>query len=553
MQPPSMSKIQKDLQASAVEIDGSRRYLAATGGGAMASQILPEPAHYIPIDSTGVGCFPWYWQLPDGFNKLTYDYLDNVVRTTEQGLLALSPSFSTRYLDLLNTIDYVWSTKEVKELEGLIGEIHSLEQEIVSKYEDDGDNNSNNSGGGFGEIIYEAELEEAAKEMRLPVMTKIAYVLNYKLGYVWSGRRSQKLAPMNSKDLYETTDLSPLFLQAPPRALDIFSKPLANLFQLYRKWASTLGCLCEKSSLVQLALQNNCRPKLGNGGIVIVHPDGNKSISVGYRVLQPVNQVAKSLNDPANTLEMQISVEELNAEGGEVKVSVNKKPPLIVPGPIMQLEFREHNRIYHTFSFDGTCSQAIIKKTFFGPTVIDVQPFVFKPESQSGWLYLEPIRKAVENLKAGDDDDNDNDNDKEGYRFVLPPACDFNPGGDFGLIGSLFVCREITIEIMYPQGDLKSLSSSFPTDAAAALNVNLFGDIRIGSRGRRPLVARLSKDEQTGAPTIILALAPETVPVPLAEQLAYVIGGRVFYPGAFSAARCRKSMQDQMSPSSSSQ
>jgi hypothetical protein len=144
-----------------------------------------------------------------------------------------------------------------------------------------------------------------------------------------------------------------------------------------------------------------------------------------------------------------------------------------------------------------------------------------------GWLYSAILAQAVRNA----------DQDVTGWHFSPQPPYNFGAGGNFGMLASLVICGYPTIRITYTSGDYKQFSQTFQQNSS--VEVKLFG-IRLGGIKQSMYRANSSSDSQSNSFTLTLNPPDPTLAVAPLDQLAYVLGGVIQYPGDGSLAAMKR-------------
>lgn len=159
--------------------------------------------------------------------------------------------------------------------------------------------------------------------------------------------------------------------------------------------------------------------------------------------------------------------------------------------------------------------------TYHGPAEITVAATPFAPsgaEKTTGWYYEHPIVEAATNKVK---------NVPAGYHFQIPVAGGHGLGPHVGTLQKLLVCRAVTLEVIYPNGDLTRLSKSAPTGKSTG--ASLMGEMHLQASSHQSVSTQVQTDKQTGAPSLVLKAGPPgsaDTPGPL----AHVIGACITHP-----------------------
>ena len=109
MQDP-YSAFRRDLVSSLrLSAQATRKVAAGRGGGGMAPTAHVDPVDYIPIDTSGVGEFPWQWNTFGTFNADTWTFLNTIAMVSDQGVLHLTGGLTTWYYNVISATAYLWT------------------------------------------------------------------------------------------------------------------------------------------------------------------------------------------------------------------------------------------------------------------------------------------------------------------------------------------------------------------------------------------------------------------------------------------------------------
>jgi hypothetical protein len=465
----------------------------------------PQFSGYVPVDTSAVGEFPWSWNLSGTFNGQTWDYLNNVAAIRKDGFVTLTAGLITAYYNVISKIAYTWTDADRSAIGAQVQEIQNYADIIISCYISK-----------FN-AIGPSQKKEAALALGWVTADALSYVIDYKIGYVWSGRQEDKQLPLTPQQLRASGDLASLFNKAPDGAKVALFEPLKQLVDAQRCWIKALASLQLKSAATFAAATNTINPEIDKSGIYVVDANGENAVRPSFTVVPTVAEIGQLLSS-TNTLVVVIPAEK--ATGGNSKVSMPLGKETLVPNTFCRLE-SDQQEVVDVFSLDGTGDKADLKITYHGPAEIGIKPAPFDPGELKGWFHQVPIQLAAANLKtraAG------------GYQFQLTMPLDFSVGGNFGFLSSLLVCRAVTLEVSYPNGNLKALSANFPV--GKTMSARLFGTLHIQGGFDTPLIGKVVADEVTGLPSIVLTDGGSGSLATAPGKLAHVIGAKVFYPGA---------------------
>ena len=168
----------------------------------------------------------------------------------------------------------------------------------------------------------------------------------------------------------------------------------------------------------------------------------------------------------------------------------------------------------------GNSSESSVTIEYPGYALVPVVPSSWQPDNNVGWYYPDPIAEAFSNGTQ----------DVTGFRFVAPTGYNLQPltnGGNFGMLTNLLISNYPNVTVSYKNARLATFSHTWPQSLRGY--ITLLEHLNLGSSSH-PYVGTY----QPGSSNSELALTflPQTVPVPLLQQTAFVIGGSISNPAS---------------------
>jgi hypothetical protein len=365
--------------------------------------------------------FPWMSQSGVAFNEKTYDFLNQVLRQESDGTLKLdgSQSLDNFMLDQYSKISYHISDKDMATQNQRALTLEVLSSSIVETYERI-----------FGEISPE-QITEAKKEVGSNFMvTRFAYIADYKIAYIWSCRAQHKLPPLKSRDMQNLnfTSLFDMLPCIPASAAPVgvfFAEYLLETFELDVITAS-LG----KGALLRQLIHNIETPTLTNGGIevgVVPAP----TIRPGFKIDSPstlYDQLVYSKRKILASFRSQNQIP-LNMSCVEDPHCVSSKTSMI-ESYSMDVEFDRYAFVHW-------------------------RPNLFDSSTMSGWFSPEIIREAWNDTHAN-----------TGYHYIM----DHEPKAS-GYVDAAVISRYPLINVTISVYDLEEFAGSIPSNATLNLHV----------------------------------------------------------------------------------
>jgi hypothetical protein len=444
---------------------------------------IPNP---VPVELGGQGQFPYNWKDGnDNFTEATYRWLNAVAAPGKSGAIAFPEPFSDRYEGLLSDLSWSFDAADEAKYNAARLAAEEQERELVSGYERL-----------FGEIT-EAEME-AAK-----VKNKLDFVIQYQVCTQWPTSPPLRIEPKTVRELAK------LLGKMPPSA-----GSLVGTIEMYlTKVQSALSLINEQTAgqfTLATLLGNTQSPSLENGGM----RTSDKAIHVGFDVSPAPALIDQALQE-SSSLTISLDVHEMSST--TMHVSVDGSAEAEVDTGFLVKIGGSVEASYDLYELNTDSAEVKVSMTFPGLTGIYVTPTEYQEDTQTGWYYPAPIREAVENEGR----------EVSGYKFTSKPKLTFGEGGDFGLVNALIISRLPTITIRYSSGEASEKTKSL--SGKQDLEISVFG-IGLASES---LSYSSSEIKESGKDEgFEITFSPPAAAGAATEQVAYVIGAGVAYPGA---------------------
>ena len=173
---------------------------------------------------------------------------------------------------------------------------------------------------------------------------------------------------------------------------------------------------------------------------------------------------------------------------------------------------------YNMFSFSESITTCNMSISFKGITKVTPSFQPYDISSFTGWWYPTAIQDAA-NHKPG----------STGYQFDTKPPYNFANDGDFGVLANILIAQEPTFTLVYTDTEYSYFKEVFEEHSSwgvSFLGIPLFG----GSQSYFHSTIK----EDTTKKTVTIEIKPPAMvsPVQPLDQLAYVLGAQILWPGA---------------------
>ena len=251
-----------------------------------------------------------------------------------------------------------------------------------------------------------------------------------------------------------------------------------------------------------------------NGGLAL---DNNTTVPA-YSVTPQMSDIQNHLGDPnANTVEATMTVS--RASQSEYSVSIQGGAQFSIP----VLDFfgvsAGGSASYFSDQIATTSNQVTIQLTFTGLNLVNFGPTAFSQSTLQGWLYMDPIREAIQN----------GSNDVSGFKFSPTPSVDFSTNGPFGFLTGVAIVNEPTIVLTITSSNFQSILTTLTTEEH--LGISFLG-IPLASASSSTYSS--TGAQQGSSETIIIKMSPplDTIAGNTNKSVAWVVGAETSYPAS---------------------
>ncbi|NAW56300.1 MULTISPECIES: hypothetical protein [unclassified Vibrio] len=468
--------------------------------------------------------FP-YWYVNENliFNQYTYEYVSSrVLPGPVLGTVELSEGngFTNAYIQVLSGTTYHLSIWQQTLLSQQQKSLEQLSNNIVQTYEQI-----------YG-VITDAQIESAntaLTEFQVGISTKLDFVFTYVIGYLWSARDQQNLAPLSFTQLVNLPNLI-RYLPEMPADGAILLPTITLYFHLYSRVKAVNDTLQVNTNALDQTLDNAQHPTHANGGIEVFDPVNGKvspNLLPGYAIGLSLAEIQNALSDKSRVISLSFTVSSDSKRQQTIEAGAYP-----MQGKVMFSNDQGQAVNLGEIASDG---KVTIDVVYQGYIYVPIFRADFSSSSASGWFYSNPIWQASQNCGRA----------VTGYHFVVPPPFNFSElaqGGDFGTLSGVLIANspQVTISIQpssTAQGEIKSMADSLGMGSIRIEGVPLVG--RLNQRFHHVSVT-LPKEKSSGEPVYFVVTDSQDdddekskpVTVPAEMQMADVLLASILYPGS---------------------
>lgn len=463
-------------------------------------QAVSGAGQLTPINSGGLGDFPWFWEDANGnFNLNTFNYINSRVAPMpgEPPTVQLVSPFSNDYLQLLNSIGFQLSVADTNRQNGAGINAGVYATRVVSTYQTN-----------FGAIT-PADWKIACVE------SNIDYVINYIVGAIWSGRSQRSKPAFTVQQLVALSDLAANLPDIPAAGFSVL--PLIQSYLTNIGVIDSFSALIGGKNKLLTELKNNSqKPSLKNGGMTTRDSYGNDTCHVGYMVSPTPGSIQNNLNSHATPVTIEFS--STQTPSGLLEIKTNNVGNDTIPSEDFISFTNQTGETFNPHTLPGSAQYVNVQLTYQGCTLISYEPRPYEGDTMTDWYFAEVIAEAVDNIGK----------DITGYRFITTQNIyDYSQGGNFGIVSQLLIADYPTLQLVIATGDYENFAAAFgqPTD----WNLTFFGS-SIGTHGSYRSSAQRNNTGEGF--TVNFRPLVTGISVPDFDQRAYVVGGQILYPAA---------------------
>jgi len=435
------------------------------------------------------GNFPYTWQDPSNlkFNQKTYDWIKSALESRKAGDdVTLKGVFTNEYLEAITDISYSLSSADKVKLNKINADTTQQQGAVLSSWQ-----------AAYGSLPTPGAGSTVIDEITTVIRTK------------WATDPATTLAQMQN-----ARDLTALLGNAPASAMTIIPV-FANYLNAIGSGISLIDSVTLYGGIISDLKNAINNPSATNGGI-LTNKSGANYIP-DYPVATQNSDILNGLKDTGNAIKLNMSVSKYSSS--EVKVSVSGSTGFNIP----VLDF---------FSLGGSGSASYFKDTlvqkssnieidmeFTGVTMVEFGPKEYDISSRLGWMYADPIAKAIANEGK----------DVSGYKFSPASQIDFSKNGPFGYLSAVGISNYPTIKITATSSDYESIKTSFEQESSWKVS---FLGIPLGSASQSYSKTTVNTDSSTGSVSITLSPPAEFVAGTAIDSVGFVLGVQAEYPAS---------------------
>lgn len=446
----------------------------------------------LPVDEGSLGDFPWFWQNGTSFNANTYNWLNHLFAYNNDGYVTTDgTSAMTAYYNVMQQIAYTLDAADTSAYTAANQAASAVAQAVVTDY--------TSTIGPFPGTVGPS------------LVPQLNYVMSQVLGWGTPGLTLGQLrSSINPRSLLPNVPLGA------DQLVDDLMTYLSQTASIANIQAAAVSF---NAQITDIRNNLTTMPATATKGYMTVITDGaqasvvpqitiDESVPLIQSALHPASGTGNSFSATYTVSNMNQSTMQLSAAGGASATGDVDFFLTLSAGA---------NWSYNMSKFDESQSGLQVTLTFNGVTTVTPAFAPFQVTDLTGYWDPLPIREAA-NPPQG----------QSSYGFTAAQPYDFGPNGDFGFISRLMISQQPVITLVYSTSNVQAFQDAFKEQASFSVS---FLGIPLGGASQSSYTAHVSQNSQAGTVTITLS-PPATPPGAATDQLAYVVGAQMQWPGA---------------------
>jgi hypothetical protein len=474
--------------------DLSSAILSVIQGGAQPVATKLNMPNMFVVDEGSLGDFPWFWQNGTNFNAKTFTWLNNVFayNATDNYLGSNLQNFLTEYFNVLMDTSYSLSASDATAL--------------------------NNANLANAAVINTIITDWTTSQGAFPAGTNTQ---SAQLNYIMTQVISWGTAGLTLGTLRASVNPMSLLPNIPLGASQIVSDLMTYLGNTSSVANIQAAVVSANNQLAQTRANVAPAPTtlINNGWMQIIEDSGNLQIVPKFNIAESTTVIQNALF-PASGSGTTFTSTFTATKASSTQVNVNAEGGIAGFGDVFDLIFfeGEASAKYSLWSFDSSLNSVSIAMEFNGVTTVTPSPVSYNISTGTGWFNPAPIQSAVA-YNAG----------VSGYQFTPNPGLNFAAKGNFGMISRLMISQQPTVTLTFETSNYSAFQQIISEQSEWGIS---FLGIPLAGGSQSYYKATTSQDSKANTVTIVMTPPATVSPVTPTDQLAYVIGAEVLWPGA---------------------
>jgi len=465
----------------------------AIGTGAAPIAASLNMPNLLPVDEAGLGDFPWFWQNGTNFNDATYNWLNSLFTYSSDGYVGTAgEAFTTAYFNVLLDTAYVLDAQDAAALNAANLKAATVINTIISDW-----------------TTFSGPFPAGITTQSQQVNYVTAQVLSWGAPGLTLGQ------------LRNSTNPSSLLPNIP-----LGGNQVVNDLMTYLGLTSSVANI--QAAVVSFNQQlsqtrNNVDPSIpltavAPGFMQTVNDSGTTSIVPLINIAESTGQIQNALlpTSGGNSFSTSFTA----TAGSSNTVQITAQGGASGEGAIDDLLVFSGSAeaSLNIFSFASDLTSCAVTLTFNGVTTVTPSFAAYNISTGTGWWNPDPIEEAANPVP-----------NQSGYVFTPTPAYDFTVNGTFGAVARLLISQQPVISLVYTTTQFSQFQQVFQEQSSWGVS---FLGIPLGGGSQSYYSAQATQSGSGTTVTVTMSPAGISTPISAADQLAYVIGAQIRWPGA---------------------
>lgn len=443
----------------------------------------------LPVNEGSLGDLPWFYQNGTSFNNATYNWLNSLFAYQSDGYVGSNKeALTTAYFNVLEDTSYVLDAADSTSLNNANLKNAAVVNTIITDWTS-----------AFGP---------------LPSGTQIS-----QLNYIMTQVLSWGAAGLTLGQLRNSTNPMGLLPNIPLGASQLVSDLmtyLANTSSVANIQAAVLSC---NNQITQT--KNNVNPPsaptVGPGFMQTVDATGNTLIVPEVDITESTGVIQNALLPTSGGTSFSASFSAFAIDSDTVQISSSSGAGVGDIGFFLGFS-SEASSSLNIFSADTTQTSCTVTLTYNGVTTFTPTFYPYNVSTGKGWWNPDPIEEAANPTP-----------NQSGYVFNPTPAYNFGVNGNFGVLSRLMISQQPVISLTYTTSNYAAYQKTFAEQSSWGVS---FLGIPLGGGSQSYYSCQTSQDASSNTVTVTMSPAGISTPITPTQQLAYVIGAQILWPGA---------------------
>jgi hypothetical protein len=446
----------------------------------------------VAVDEGSLGDLPWFHHNGLNFNASTYNWLNNLFAYDSAGYVSTNGgALTTAYFNVLDDIAYVLDDADAAKL-----------------------NNANDANAAVANTVLTDFASMVGPVTGTTQVQQLTYVMTQVLSW---GNPGLTLGQFRN-----STNPLALLPNIPLGASQVVSDVVTYLAKTSSVANIQAAVASQNNQLSQT--RNNVNPPVppasaGPGFMTTIADNNATQIVPAITITESTGVIQNNLLPGSGTgTSFSAQYTATSADQHSMQLSVQGSGSAAGDADFFLSFGASASVSYNLFQFVSDLTTCQITLTFNGVTTFTTVFAAYDLSTGTGWWNPNPIQQAA-NPAANE----------SGYQFTPMPPYNFAKDGSFGAIARLLISQQPVISLTYTTSHFGQMQSIFQETVSWGVS---FCGISLGGGSQSYYQSDLVQHSDGQTVTLTMTPVGNVTPVSPADQLAYVVGAEIMWPGS---------------------